>query len=145
MKKIFILALFIGLAFNGTSCTKEPSPNAQTYIEEFVKTYFPNETVLAIVRDGFDYDVTLSDYTHIDFDGSMVTKLEWDEVDCRRSTVYTAVPSSLVPSQIADYVSRVYPGQSIVKISKDRREWDIELGNGIDIEFNKNFVVIEMD
>ncbi len=145
MKKFLILALFIGLGFNATSCSKEPTTNVQNIIEEFVKTHFPNETVLTIIRDGYDYDVTLSDYTQIDFDGSMFSKPTWDEVDCRRSTAHTAVPATLVPTEIADYVNRVYPGQSIVKIAKDRREWDIELGNGIEIEFNSKFVVIEMD
>ena len=145
MKKILIIALFVGLGINASSCTKEPTTSAQTIIEEFVNTYFPNETVLAIIRDGYDYDVTLSDYTQIDFDGSMFSKPTWDEVDCSRSTVHTAVPATLVPTEIADYVNRVYPGQPIVKISKDRREWDVKLGNGIEVEFNSKFVVIEMD
>lgn len=144
-KSSIIAALFIGFALCTTSCSKEATAQTQISINNFVATYFPNEEVIATIRDGFDYDVTLSDYTQIDFDGSMFSKPTWDEVDCRRSTAHTAVPATLVPTEIADYVNRVYPGQSIVKIAKDRREWDIELGNGIEIEFNSKFVVIEMD
>lgn len=144
MKKALVIALFVGFSAINFSCSKEASAQAKT-IETFVATYFPEAEILSTIRDGLDYEVTLSDYTQIDFDGSMFSKPTWDEVDCRRSTAHTAVPATLVPTEIADYVNRVYPGQSIVKIAKDRREWDIELGNGIEIEFNSKFVVIEMD
>ena len=75
MKKIIIIAaLFIGFALCTTSCSKEASAQTQISINNFVATYFPNEEVIATIRDGFDYDVTLSDYTQIEFDGNIVGK-----------------------------------------------------------------------
>lgn len=144
-KSIIIAALCIGFAFCTTSCSKEASAQAQTSINSFVSTYFPNEEVIATIKDGLDYEVTLSDYTHIEFDGNLFSQFEWDEVDCKRSTVHTAVPAELIPTEISDYVTRLHVGRSIVKISKDGRGWDIELDNGFDIDFDRKFNVIELD
>ena len=141
MKKAIILALFAGL-ITITSCSNGKKLNV---INTFARTYFPNTEVLAPIKDGFDYDVTLSDYTQIGIDGNLFGKLEWDEVDCRHSSVNTTVPSTLVPAEIANYVSRIHGSQSIVKIAKDTRGWDIELSNGIEIEFDRRFNVIDFD
>lgn len=142
MKKLFICALFVGLALANTSCNKDKHANI---IISFVKTHFPQNEVVSSIKDGFDYDVTLNDYTQIGFDGNLFGKLEWDEVDCRRASISTAVPSSLVPAEIMNYVNRFHGTQSITKISKDDRGWDIELSNGIEIEFDKRFNVIDLD
>ena len=146
MKKyIIIAALFLGFALGNTSCSKEPTTHAQTTIDNFVSTYFADTEILSCVRDGVDYDVTLSDYTHIEFDGNLFGQLDWDEVDCKHSMVYPSVPDSLIPDKISTHVANYHPGRSIVKISKDRREWDIELDNGVEIEFDSAFNVIEID
>lgn len=142
MKKLFVCALFLGLALLNTSCSKDKQIGI---INDFVKTYFPQNEILSSIKDGFDYDVTLSDYTKIDFDGNMFGKLEWDEVDCKHASIYTEVPTKLIPAEITDYVNRVHSTQTIVKIAKDTRGWDIELSNGIEIEFDKRFNVIDFD
>jgi hypothetical protein len=125
-----------------TSCSKDKQNNT---INDFVRTYFPQTEVLASIMDGLDYDVTLKDYTQIGFDGNLFGKLEWDEVDCKHASIYTSVPATLVPPQITDYVSRIHAEQTIVKISKDTRGWDIELSNGMEIEFDKKYNVVDFD
>ena len=145
MKKLIIIVLFAGFALCNASCNKEATAQAQTTINSFVTTYFPDAQILSIIKDGLDYEVTLSDYTHIEFDGNLFSQLEWDEVDCRCSTTHLAVPNTLVPAEIKDYVTRLHTGRSIVKISRDRFGWEIELDNDLDIEFSRKFVVIEMD
>ena len=145
MKKHIIIALIVGLSLFSTSCSKESAVQAQS-IENFVKTYFPDVQVLSTIRDGFDYEVTLSDYTRIEFDSNAFGKTpEWDEINCKLSTTYSAVPAALIPAEIADYVNRLHSGKTIVKIAKDSRGWDIELNNGLEIEFNRKFNPIELD
>lgn len=140
MKKLLVYALFLGFALGSTSCGK----SKMATINEFVATYFPQEEVLALIKDGLDYDVTLTDYTQIGFDGNLFGRLKWDEVDCTH-TNFTSVPDVLVPAEIAAYVGRIHDTQSIVKIARDGRNWDITLSNGIEVEFNKNFHVIDFD
>ena len=142
MKKALALALFIGIALANTSCN---NGKKALFINTFVKTYFPDTEVMANIKDGLDCDVTLSDYTQIGFDGNLFGKIDWDEVDCGHANVNASVPAALVPVEIANYVSRLHDTQTITKISKDNRGWDIELSNGIEIEFDKRFNVVDFD
>ena len=142
MKKIVYLALFIGFALTNTSCNGDKKAQA---INAFVRTYFPDTEVIANIKDGLDCDVTLSDYTQIGFDGNLFGKLEWDEVDCSHAALSTTVPAALVPVEIANYVTRIHGSQTITKISKDNRGWDIVLSNGIEIEFDKRYNVVDFD
>ena len=146
MKKLIAIALFVGFSALNISCSKQVTAQTQPTIESFVKTYFPDVEILSSIKDGLDYDVTLSDYTKIEFDGNLLGgKLEWDEIDCKNSTVYKTVPSTLIPSEISTHVAKYHSDYTIVKISKDRRGWEIELSNGIEIEFDRKFNVIEID
>ena len=142
MKKALVFALFIGIALTNTSCNNDKKTKA---INDFVRVYFPDTEVIANIKDGLDCDVTLSDYTQIGFDGNLFGKLEWDEVDCRHTSLSTTVPTALVPAEITNYVNRIHGSQSVTKISKDNRGWEIELSNGIEIEFDKRFNVIDFD
>lgn len=142
MKKALAFALFIGIALANTSCNNDKKV---LFINTFVNTYFPDKEVVANIKDGLDYDVTLSDYTQIGFGSNLFGKIEWEEVDCKHTNVNAAVPAALVPMEIANYVSRLHNTQSIVKIAKDNRGWDIELSNGIEIEFDKKFNVVDFD
>lgn len=59
---------------------------------------------------------------------------------------YSAVPAAIVPQQIADFVAKMnYPGQFIRKIDRDAYSWEIELSNGLEVEFDLNFNVIDYD
>jgi len=142
MKKTLVFALFIGIALTNTSCNNDKKTKA---INDFVRVYFPDTEVIANIKDGLGCDVTLSDYTQIGFDGNLFGKLEWDEVDCRHASLSTTVPTALVPAEITNYVNRIHGSQSVTKISKDNRGWEIELSNGIEIEFDKRFNVIDFD
>ena len=151
MKKIFFAMAMIAVMCLGMPSTMIASAdNNATGIEandnhpkitEFVAKYFPQATVLSVIRDDHEWEVMLSDYTKIDF----TLNYEWKKVDCEHSTTYTVVPAELVPAQISTYVSTSFPNQSIVKIDKDRRDWEIELGNDLELKFDKKFNLIEMD
>ncbi|MGN0036474.1 MAG: PepSY-like domain-containing protein [Bacteroidaceae bacterium] len=74
------------------------------------------------------YEAVLSDETSIEFD----KKGNWTEIDCQRSPV----PCALVPEAAAKYVREHFPNESIVKIDRDRRGYSVELGNGLDLDFD---------
>lgn len=83
------------------------------------------------------YDVIFTTGEKIEFDRNG----NWTEIDCKRSSV----PSKLVPTQINNYVNTNYSGNKILKIEKDRNEYEINLSNGVEIKFNKDFMVIDID
>ncbi len=55
------------------------------------------------------------------------------------------MPSQLIPAIIAEYVETSFPGQIIVKIDKEPTGVDIELGNDLELKFNKNGKLIDID
>ncbi len=38
-----------------------------------------------------------------------------------------------------------FPGTTILKLDRDRRGYDIKLNNGLELEYNKKFQVVEID
>lgn len=78
------------------------------------------------------------------FDGAKVefTKNgEWKDVECK----YGEVPAAIVPQQIRDYVAKNYPDRKVTAIDRDRRDYEVELDNGLDLKFDLKFRLIDID
>ena len=77
----------------------------------------------------------------------VLMEMEFDEdgdaymVDCN----FEAVPSCVVPGNIAHYIRANFPGAVIVKIERDRRGYDVDLSNGLEVHFNYDGRVIDVD
>ena len=52
---------------------------------------------------------------------------------------------AIVPQQIRDYVTKNYPKNKIVAIDRDRRDYEVELDNGLDLKFDLKFRLIDID
>ena len=48
------------------------------------------------------------------------------------------MPTAAIPSAIVNYVNAKHPNTFIISINKDRREYDVELRNGLDLVFAKD-------
>lgn len=145
MKKIMLTAalLFAGitasLADNDRPIALDKLPAAA---QTFLKTHFADLTLAYAVEDpkfvGSEYEVTYTDRTEVDFRSNG----EWSSVERR----YVAVPASIVPAQISAYVAKSsFSNQYIKKVERDAYTWEIELSNGIEIKFDKEFRVIDID
>ena len=66
---------------------------------------------------------------------------EWKEVNCRVS----AVPTGLIPEQIKTHIKNTFPGTTIINIDRGRRGYEVKLNNGLEIEYNSAFQVIDID
>jgi len=139
MKKLIFA--FIAIVCFGFSSTMAQNTNANPAITQFVTQHFPDATVQMVMPDDDDIDVVLNDYTKIEFRRNN----EWKKVDCEHSTTFTAVPATLVPEQITAYVTANFPNAIIKKLEKNFRSWEIELNNGLELKFNSNFKVLEID
>ena len=84
-----------------------------------------------------DYKVVFVNGSKVEFakDGA------WKEVDCK----YGEVPAAIVPQQIRDYVAKNFAGRKIVSIDRDKRDWEVKLDNGLDLKFDLQFRLIEID
>ena len=83
-------------------------------------------------------EVVYTDRTQVDFENNG----EWSSVERR----YEAVPAAIVPEQIRNYLAgSSYPNAYITKIDRDKYAWEVELSNGLEIKFDRQFRVVEID
>lgn len=109
--------------------------------QTFIKTYFANSKVAMakMETDWLDksYDVIFTNGDKLEFD----RKGAWTEVNCK----YSVVPAALVPAAIQKYVSASYPDAKILKIEKDKHDYEVKLSTGWEIKFDLKFNVIDID
>lgn len=144
MKKILVLlvCLFslqtVVRADNDRPVTVTQLPAAA---QQFIKKYFPNVNVAYAIeeKDFFQtsYEVLFANGNKVEFNGSG----EWAELDCQ----YTTVPTELVPVQITEYIKMYYPGTNVLKIERDFSTYEIKLNNRLELTFNKQFQLIDID
>lgn len=110
--------------------------------QNFVTKYFGEKNVSYItVESEFlsskEYEVRLNDGKKIEFDA----KGNWTEVDSEKE----AVPADIVPAAIVAHVNKSFPNNAIVQISKSSRKYEVELSNGLDLEFDKKGQFLRID
>ena len=123
-----------------TACTDRPVVPAQLpqQITAFIQQNFPGQTISFATKDleitGWQYD----DGTQIDFD----TDKMWDKIQC---TMGNPVPTALIPAQIANHLRTNFPDAMILKIDKERYGYEVELANGLELKFNQQGALMEVD
>lgn len=97
------------------------------------------KVVLAKKESGYgkSYDVVLRNGTKLEFDkrGNLT------EIDCKHGSV----PAELIPYPIRSYLRLHYPGKSVKKLEMGKKEYEVELANGMEFTFNKHFQLIDID
>ena len=133
-----ILLLFLKTSKNPPQ-TDAGSTAMQT-AQQFIKKYFGDRKV-AFAKEESDfrksYEIAFKNGDKIEFD----RKGEWTDIDCK----YSAVPTGIIPAPIAKYVADNYPDNKIVQIERDTRSTEVKLDNRMEIKFDKQHRVIEMD
>ncbi len=143
--QIFMITLVaaVATAFSASADTDKPIAVEQlpAKSQKFLKTYFDGIEVsfAKMETDMFDksYEVFFTNGSKVEFG----RKGDWKEVDCQRNEL----PKGIVPKQISDFVQQKHPQQKIVKIDRDKRDYEIELNNGVEIKFDLQFRVIGYD
>ena len=138
-------SLFALLAFVLTICMPAKADNDRVITFEqlpaqaqtLLKQHFADKVPLIVTVDWDDYKVIYQSGERVEFD----KKGNWKEFDCKVS----AVPTALIPEPIKANVKTTFPGATIIKLDRDRRGYDVKLNNGIELEFNKNFQVVDID
>lgn len=144
MKKIF-LALACVFTLIANACDDNYKPIELVQLPEeaqtFLSTYFPDAKV-SLVRKEIDvmelsYDVIFTDGSKVEFD----RKGNWTEIDC----LTQPLPTGIVPEEISKVINSRYPEAKVIKIERDHREIDVKLDNRIELTFNKDFQLVDID
>ena len=143
--RIVMIAIFCMMSFNIVANAgndkpinvKELPAKAQTLLSKHFKG---QKVMLATIESGVvsrSYDVVLRNGTKLEFD----KKGNLAEIDCKQGIV----PSQLIPQPIKNYLKENYRGEAVRKIELNKKEYEVELTNGIDLTFNKHFQLIDID
>lgn len=118
------------------SVDKLPAAALQT-----IHTHFPGRKIaLAKMEKEFfskNYSVIFTNGEKVEFDGSG----RWTEIKCKRS----AVPATLVPAKIAQYIKVNYPSCRILEIEREDGEIEVTLSNHVEVTFNGRYEVIDIE
>ena len=63
----------------------------------------------------------------------------------KQNCKYSAVPVAVVPDAIKKYVTTNYPDAKMLKIERDKYDYEVKLSNGWEIKFDMQFNVIDID
>lgn len=142
MKKIFAIAAIALASLQIIKADDKPVTFNQlpAAAQEFINTNYAGEKIsYATVDDDLilpDYNVMLANGVKIQFEHSGAL----EKIESR-----SGIPSDLVPFQIRDYVKVHYPDVIFTGYEIGRRSYEVQLSNRLEIKFNKNFYVIEID
>ena len=143
MKKIVVLFVsMLVLATTASAGNDKPIQVSKLHqtAQHYLKKYFGDRKV-AFAKEESDfrksYEIAFKNGDKIEFD----RKGEWTDIDGK----YSAVPTGIIPAPIAKYVADNYPDNKIVQIERDTRSTEVKLDNRMEIKFDKQHRVIEMD
>lgn len=142
MKTIIFSAFvfFLGINANAqeTAIKNSELPAEAT---AFIKKYFSKNTIHHAIKDQdknkITYEVMLDNMTELEF----TEKGDWKEVDGKNKVI----PTGYILKPILDYVKNNYPKASITHIDKGLNDIDIDLDNGIELEFDLKGKFLRID
>ena len=113
--------------------------------QQFLRSCFPSDNkehkiaYATVDDDWFDreYKVVFVDGSKVEF----VRSGAWKEIDCK----YGEVPAGAVSAPIRDCVAARFPGRRIICIERDRRNCEVKLDNGLELEFDADFRLVDID
>ncbi|MBR4649953.1 MAG: PepSY-like domain-containing protein [Bacteroidaceae bacterium] len=141
MKKFFMLMAAMMLTFNVAMMADDNRVITYDQLPQTAKTllsqHFAKKVPLVVTMDWDEYEILYQSGEKVEFN----KRGEWKSIDCRVS----AVPSVLIPEQIKSHIKATFPGTTIIKLERDRRGYGVKLNNGLEVEYNTRFQVVEID
>ncbi len=141
-----ILPVILLMAFSGMAHAQKVQKIDLNELPEkaqvFIKKNFTREKARHILKEtedllNIEYKVDFLDKIKIKFD----KKGNWKEVDGNRRPI----PTLFIPEKILAYIKKSFPNNEVVKIEKDRKSYEVEISNGLELEFDADGNFIKID
>lgn len=135
MRKLITIVVLLMLSLSACSEKEEviTMNELPSQARTFISTYWPNVEATALLKEthgcSTEFKVILADATTIDFDKKGV----WEDVENN-----VGIPTGFILKPITDYVAQHFSGAQIIEISKDKKNFDVELNTGINLVFDVN-------
>ena len=142
MKRIFAIAAIVLASLQIIKADDKPVTFNQlpTAAQTFINAHYAGEKLSYATKDDDfilpDFNVMLANGVKIQFsnNGSL------EKIESR-----TGIPVDIIPYQIKDYVKVHYPDAIFVEYEVGRHSYEVKLSNRLELKFNKNFNIIEID
>ena len=110
--------------------------------QSFIKEHFEGVEILQIKIDSKwygskEYDVYFNNGGKIEFNGDGT----WQDIDFKQNKV----PNSVVPKKILNYVTNKFPQNHISQIEKEKKGYDVELNNDMNLKFKLTGDFLRLD
>lgn len=143
MKNHTIIPLLASCMFFA-SCEKETLLNegeVPQEIQTYILTHFPQNKIIQSIKDneGFikTYDILLDSAISLEFN----RQKEIISIDGNKK-----LPDSVIPAKIKSFITNNYPNNTITDWEKENnRVQQIELDNGLDLEFDGEGTFLRVD
>lgn len=145
MKKIlFALVAFLSFGVSAVKADNDKIINKNelpAQAQQFINEHF-NGVKISYAKHERDflinsYEVMFANGAKVEFS----SKGTWEEVDCR----YGEVPSAIIPQPIKEYIRSNYSGEKVLKIERERNRYELKLSNRLELTFDENFRIIDID
>ncbi len=108
--------------------------------QTFINTNFPDEKISYATKD--------DDFIHPEYKVVFVSglRLQFNHNGSMEAIEFRGgVPEKFIPVQIKDYVNLHYPDAFFVEYEIGKRSYDVKLSNRLELTFNRNFILSEID
>ena len=139
IKAILLLVAMMAISFNAKADHDQiinfnEMPEAA---QALLKQYFADKVPLVVTVDWDDYTIVYDSGEKVEFD----KQGNWKEINCRTS----GVPVELIPEQIKSHINATFPGSMVLKLDRNRRGYEVKLNNGLEVEYDPTFQIIDID
>ena len=144
MRMRLIYALLVALAVGSAKAYADRPIEHEKLpqrVHQFIKQHYPHATITLAKSEGIEfinreYEVLLSNDTRIEFRGNG----EWEQIDSREE-----LPMSIVPREIASFVTNRYPMAKVTDMERGRRYSEVTLSNGKELSFDSDYRLVDID
>lgn len=136
--------LFICLIILATSCSGQdkiiPTDQMPAKAQSYISKHFPDIKIQYVMLDAGispSYEVLLENSSKVEFDkNGNCTKVE---------AKIGHIPHTIIPEPILNYILQNHPDKNIMKMEYDKKYYEIELSNGWELKFDKEYRLYEID
>lgn len=144
MKKIVFSVLSLMMlasasVYAGDIITEDQLPQKA---RSLISACYKNDAIKSVEKDhslrGTEYEIEFASGAEIDFtyDGY------WKKISAAPGE---SLPDNFVPKDIAEYLSKEYPGQTVTAIMKHKGGYEVELSSDHDLYFDGDYRFVRVD
>lgn len=142
--KILLTLLMLGLVMEAFPASEKiiSFSKLPEKAQVFYKQYFSDKGIAAIKMEN-DYFFR-KEYTILCKDGAKIKLAsdgDWSKIEMKDE----AVPAKIVPPAITKYVQKSFPNTYVNELEKTNHGYDVEISNGLDLEFDKKGTFLRVD